>query len=221
MIITIDGPCASGKSTLARNIANKLGIYYLNTGFLYRSVAYILVVKFGYDQEKLKEPDQHDLEYIFDNSRLIYFYDGDVYISFNGQDITEFLKTSEVDNISSIVSTNQRVRKMLLEYQRAVGENTNLVVDGRDTGSVVFPNADLKIFLTASVEVRAVRWQHDMELKGQCYTLQESIAIISERDKRDKERKISPLIIPEGAVIIDSSNLSQDEVLKKIISIIN
>ena len=237
MIITIDGPVASGKSSLARKIANKLGIYYLNSGLLYRSLAFILINKFNYADENLKSPNFADIDLIL--QELKYYFnvsDPSTKLRINsasaatgGQsesvkyqevDIIPFLKTPHIDQIASILSENKQVRLLLLDFQRNFAKKNDLVTDGRDCGSVVFPNADVKIFLTASLEVRALRWQQDMELKGLHYTLQECITIITERDKRDQEREIAPLVIPKDAIILDNSNMNQDETFKRALEII-
>lgn len=219
MIITIDGPVCSGKSSVARSIANNLRIYYLNSGLLYRGLAYILVHKFNYSQKDLENPKQEDLSIILFNSRMNYSFDGkNAYIFFDDINITPELKNREVDLYSSISSVNKKVRESLLSFQRKLGQNYDLICEGRDCGSVVFPNADYKFFLTASVEIRAKRWQLDQQLKGKNYTLEECVDIISDRDKRDIERKISPLIVPQNAVIIDSSDIEENEVEKIILS---
>lgn len=222
MIITIDGPTASGKSSLAQIIANKLKIYYLNSGFLYRGIAYVLLKYYKYDEEKLKNPNIEDLKEILDHSKFVYRFDGlGSHILFNLIDITQFLKTLESDKYSSIVSANKNVRSCLLAYQRIFGQKNSLIIDGRDCGSVVFPNATVKIFLTASIEVRAKRWQQDMLRRHKVLSLDESIKIISARDERDKTREISPLIIPSDAHIIDNSDLDQTQTAEVILNIIN
>lgn len=222
MIITIDGPTASGKSSLAQIIASKLGIYYLNSGFLYRGIAYVLLKHYKYDEEKLKNPNIEDLKEILDCSKFVYRFDSlGSHILFNQLDITQFLKTLESDKYSSIVSANKNVRSCLLAYQRIFGEKNSLIIDGRDCGSVVFPNATVKIFLTASIEVRAKRWQQDMLRRHKVFSLDESIKIISDRDERDKTREISPLIIPNDAQIVDNSDLDQAQTAEVILRIVD
>lgn len=218
MIITIDGPVCSGKSSVARKLANELGFYYLNSGLLYRGLAYILVTKFNYSEKDLENPKQEDLAAILFTCRMKYSFDGkNASIFFDEIDITPFLKNREIDFYSSISSVNKKVRESLLSFQRKLGEENDLICEGRDCGSIVFPNAQYKFFLTASIEVRASRWQHDQQLKGKNYSLQECIDIISDRDSRDIERKISPLVVPQGAMVIDCSKIDENEV-EKIIS---
>lgn len=218
MIITIDGPTASGKSTLAKELALKLNIYHLNTGFLYRGVAYILVYKYHYDQEKLKTINPAVLEQIMDKFSYK-FSNGDSYVFFNNIDITSYLKNKEIDLYSSIISQDSKVRKTLISFQKNLAKHFDLVCEGRDCGSIVFPDADLKIYLTADLQVRALRWQKYMKSKGKQYTAEESIKFVSERDQRDTKREVSPLTIPQNAIIIDNSNLSEEQVLNKIINL--
>ena len=222
MIITIDGPAASGKSTAARKLAKELGFYYINTGLLYRAIAYLLINKCSYKENKLREPDPLDLNEYVDPDKLVYDFDKDYkeQIIFEGQNITPFLKTSFIDKGASLVSTNGLVRELLLEIQRVAAQKFNVVAEGRDTGSVVFPEADVKIFLSASLKVRAERWRKEQEKKGNTYSEQDAKNIIDDRDKRDKEREIAPLTIPDDAIFIDNSKLDIDQTLVKIIDLI-
>lgn len=222
MIITIDGPACSGKSTVARSLAKKLNFYYLNTGLLYRAVAYLLINQCAYEQNALRNADQADLNNLIDKNRLIYEYDQDAseQVIFDGQDITPFLRTSFIDEGASIVSTNIMVRDLLLKIQRVAAQKFDLVADGRDAGSVVFPEADVKIYLTASEKVRAERWRAEQERNGNTFSEDESRNIINDRDKRDKEREVAPLIIPDDAIFLDNSKLDMKETLDQIIEFI-
>jgi len=222
MVITIDGPTASGKSTVARLLAKKLGFYYLNTGYLYRAVAYLLINNCSYTDDNLKNPDPVDLEQYVDPNRLIYDYDENYKekILFDGMDITPFLKTSFIDKSASIVSANKLVRELLLEVQRVAGKKFDLVAEGRDIGSVVFPDADVKIYLTASVNTRAERWRAEQLEKGNTFSFEEAVNIVKDRDKRDREREISPLIIPDDAIVIDDTDLDIQQTLEKVLECI-
>jgi len=222
MIITIDGPAASGKSTLARSLAQVLGCFYLNSGLLYRAVAYILINNCAYTLEDLSNPDPIQLQLYIDPKRLVYDYDKDFKerIFFDGQDITPFLKTSFIDKGASIVSTNEKVRDLLLDVMRVVPQKFKVVAEGRDTGTVVFPEANIKIYLTAPVAVRAKRWQEEQHKKGIVFTLKEAIEALTERDKRDSERKVAPLVIPDDAIIVDNYDMDADQTLAHVVSLL-
>src|SRR5262249_8828971 len=141
-------------------------------------------------------------------------------VFFENLDITRFLKDNIIDSAASLVSTNPKVRELLCDFQRRLADKHNVVVDGRDTGSVVFPNADHKFFLTADSEVRALRWQLQQRKKGLSVSHFDATEIITERDKRDSERAIAPLVVPKGATIIDNSKIdayqTADEMMRAI-----
>jgi cytidylate kinase len=221
MIITIDGPTASGKSSVARLVAQSLGIYYLNSGALYRAIAYLLIKHAGYTVEKLAELDVSMVKDFVNPARLVYQYDGgQEHIFFDDSEITPYLKSSSIDQGSSIVSTHLVVRELLTQFQRTLAQSTDLVIDGRDCGSHVFPNAHVKIFLTAQLSVRALRWQHEQERRGNFFTQQEAVEQLTIRDKRDMERTIAPLIVPHNAHEIDNSHLSLTQTVQKILDIV-
>jgi CMP/dCMP kinase len=213
MIITIDGPVASGKSTAARLLARQLNFYYLNSGLLYRAIGYLLLNKAHYSLEQLASADRKDVDTYLDEKRLRYAFgeQGVPHLSFDEQDITPLLKSEMMDKAASVVSTNPYVRERLLHWQRNLAANHNVVSEGRDSGTVVFPSAILKFFLTAPVIVRAGRWQADQERRGLVVTIQDAQAQIEERDTRDSSRSVAPLIVPEGAIIIDNGSLSLEE----------
>jgi CMP/dCMP kinase len=206
MIITIDGPAASGKSTVAKSLAKKLGFYYLYTGLLYRSVGYVLAEKRDVLPDEFSKLTAEDLKFI-DQIKYVY-EDGKPKIIFEGEDITSKLKDSSVDKLSSLIGANKYVRQALLPTQRDVAKSYDIIADGRDCGSVVFPNADYKFFLTASIEERAKR-----KSKMGGMTQKEAEEFLRERDERDKNRDVAPLVVPEDAVIIDNSNLDIEQTL--------
>ena len=217
MIITIDGPTASGKSTVAKLLAQRIGFFHLNSGLLYRGIAYILVHDFHYDPLRLADPAQADLDEIMLKGWLEYDYvNGQARVMYRGQDITPFLKTKDMDNYASISSASYQVRAALLALQQRVASKANVVAEGRDTGTKVFPHAQLKIFLTASLKERAHRWQYFMHHQGKDYSLDQSMQMINERDQRDISRTVAPLMPAADAIIIDSTELSLEEVIAKI-----
>ncbi len=219
MIITIDGPAASGKSTIARMAAEHLNFYYLNSGLLYRAVTYILIHNHKYTQHQLREVVQKDIDECTDIKRIFYAYnpqEGST-VMYDEQDITRFLKDPQIDQCVSIISPQKIVREALSDLQRAIAKSHDVVVEGRDVGSVVFPHADYKFFLTALLEVRAERWRKYQEKKGNSYSLDQVKELVAHRDSNDKSRKISPLMVPAQAITIDNSNLSLQETVQQIL----
>lgn len=215
MIITIDGPVASGKSTVSRMLAHKLGYYYLCSGLLYRALGYLLINKYGYTLETVGNPQAEDIMSCFDSHTFLYQYAPDTQerIVFEGVDITAQLKERFMDKVASIVSVNEEVRNAVTHIQREIASEYNVVTDGRDVGSVVFPRAEYKFFITASVEVRAARWRKDQEKYGNHFSADEAVTIITDRDERDKNRTIAPLIVPESAIVIDTSHLDIEQTI--------
>lgn len=220
MIITIDGPTASGKSTVGRLLAKKLNSYYLYTGLLYRAVAYLLMKDHSYTLETIAQPDMKIIDQLLDTKRFVYHYDPTdrERIVFDGVDITPYLRGDMIGQGASIVSTNPEVRERLDCLQRKIANDYDVVIDGRDSGSVVFPHADHKFFLTASEDERAARWKKQQEKQGEAVTLESAKTFISTRDQRDSMRKIAPLTIPIGAQTIDATHMSIAQVLEKITS---
>lgn len=211
MIITIDGPSGAGKSTIAKKVSEVIGFEYLDTGAMYRSITlFLLENKIDIKDEKKTE------EFIsspsFDSNFDLKQENSKIYI--NGNDVSLKIREPLVTENVSQVSSYKSVRKLLVSKQRNMSEAKDIILDGRDTGSVVFPDADLKIYLTASVEERAKRRFNESE--GMTY--EEVCESIKTRDFLDSTREISPLIIPENAEIIDSTKLSIDEVVDLIIS---
>jgi CMP/dCMP kinase len=223
MIITIDGPAASGKSTVARIVANKLGYFYLCSGLLYRTISYVLITFRGYTLETLDQVTQKDIDYCFDAASFSYRYSAATHerIFFNEQDITAYLKDSFIDKVVSLLSSKKEIRHAVTQMQHMIADVHDIVIDGRDVGSVVFPQAEYKFYMTASVQVRAGRWRTDQQKKyGNDISEQDAISAITDRDERDKNRTIGPLIIPHGAVIIDTSRMSADQVVDRIVSVV-
>lgn len=217
MIITIDGFTATGKSYVARLIARKLGIMHINSGLIFRALGYLLSQNYNYTATTLQQPLEQDVAECLDPHRLIYGYDRQTQrasVVYEGQDITNFLMTKESDLTASLAATNGYVQYSIIDYIRAIGQAGNCVLDGRNGGSIIFPNADVKIFLTASLEIRAERWRKD---RGDGLSHEQACAYINERDMRDKQRIVAPLIIPSDAHTIDTSFLTPDQVCDTIL----
>jgi len=222
MVITIDGPCASGKSTVAQMLARTLGIYYLNTGALYRAVAYLLVTHCGYSENTLKEVTEENVRLCVNHDFLRYEYDA-VHgwkVFYHNENITTYLKDCAVDRSVALISPIPFVRKLVTEVQHRIAAEHDAVIEGRDSGSVVFPHANHKFFLTALLQVRAQRWQQDQEKRGHVFTLQEAEKAVEERDSKDASRTFCPLLIAQGAQVIDNSALSLDQTVDAMISFI-
>ena len=219
MIITIDGPSASGKSTVARLVAQKLDIFYLSSGMLFRALAYALAHYYGYTAETIPSVTQEDLDQLRRKYTISYYYDshGVMKLSINTVDITSLLKSPEIDRLASCIAVNPLVRDDLTRLQRTIAHKHSVVVEGRDTGSVIFPHADFKFFITASLPVRALRFQADQQKKGNSISLHQAIAELKARDERDSNRELAPLVIPHGAQVIDNSNLTVEQVVEKLL----
>lgn len=207
MIITIDGPVASGKSSIAKALSQTLGYYYLYTGLLYRAVAY-LAVQEGKNPSSLTEKDLW-----FIPSISYEYVDGNPRIYFKERDITDNLFNVSIDQPASIVGECGIVRAALLEIQRSIAERYDIVADGRDCGSVIFPNAEYKFYLTASVDERVRRLHGDKHRKAFEFSSEKLKAELEERDKRDKERSVAPLIIPKDAIVVDNSEMNFQQTL--------
>jgi cytidylate kinase len=208
MIITIDGPVGSGKSSVAKALSSRLGMYYLNTGLLYRAIAYIF---FNIVHEKgitfVKE-----IDYTYEN--------GTLHVFFRGKDITSYLCDHMVGQQASLLSAKKEIRDSILELQRKLAKKHDLVAEGRDCGSIVFPDADYKFFLTASVEARAKRIFADKS-RGNAGASFEKVKVeLEKRDERDKTRDIAPLIVPEGAIIVDNSDVNLEQTIEQMVKYI-
>ena len=189
---------------------------------LYRALGYLLVRDHAYTIETITHPSQADITTCFDHHRFCYSYDAihNERIFFDQLDITAHLKDRFMDKIASIVSVDPHVREAVTAAQRSIASKHNIVTDGRDVGSVVFAGADVKFFVTASVEIRSQRWQKDQEKRGNHVSLDEAIELIVDRDNRDTNRTIAPLIVPTRAIVIDTSDLTIDQTIEKMLEII-
>ena len=209
VIIAIDGPSGAGKTTIAQSIARELGYVYLDTGALYRAVALVLR-KSGIEPE---EPDKKIDDIL--RATDIAFEDGSVLL--HGEHIDNDIRSQEIDHYSSVFSARKIIRDYLLTVQRNAGMHHNLVAEGRDTTTIVFPEADVKFFLDASVEERAKRRFLQYIDMGINVSMENARKGIIERDERDANRDIAPLRIASDALVVDSSGLSVDQVLKKML----
>ena len=216
LIIAIDGPVGSGKSTLARRVAAMLGYIYIDTGAMYRSVA-LKALRRGVP---LEAADQ--LTALAGETRIdLRAQDGTQQVFLDGEDVTAAIRTPDVAQAASKVAVVPGVRKVLVAEQRRAGDQGGVVMEGRDIGSVVFPDAQLKIFLTASPEIRAERRWREHQQKGDSIDLARTLEEIRERDRRDRERATSPLVRAQDAVVVDSTAMEPEEVARLVVMLAN
>ena len=217
MIIAIDGPSGAGKSTLGKMLAKQLNLLYLDTGAMYRAVG-LAVLQDGVNLE-----DRAKIAQIAESAKIELTGEPDaLLIKLNNEDVTAKIRTNDIGQAASIVSTVSEVRKILVEKQRNLGNlsPTGAVLDGRDIGTVVFPHADVKFFLTAKPEARARRRYEEDLAKNRAVSYEQTFREIKERDERDVSREDSPLSIAEDAVVIDTSELDLSEVFEQIMNVV-
>lgn len=214
--IAIDGPAGAGKSTIARKLASELGYYYVDTGAIYRTVAYFL------DLLGVSPKDVDGVERYLDELTIDIEYDetGKQHMIMNGMDVSDDIRTQDISQKASLVSAHAIVRDMLLDMQRDLAKKHNVIMDGRDIGTVVLPKATVKIFLTASAEVRADRRMKELVAKGQQCSFEQVLKDIQQRDHQDSTRVIAPLKQAKDAVLLDTSELDIDGVISAMKQII-
>ena len=215
MIVAIDGPSGAGKSTLAKRIAKDLRFTYLDTGAIYRALA-LKILRGAVDLNDTAALSAIVTDTVIDLRET----NGQIQVFLDGEDVSASIRTPEVSQMASRASALAMVRHRLLDLQRALGRRGNVVAEGRDIGTVVFPEAQVKIFLNASIEERARRRCDELRAAGRSVSLNETIREMEERDKRDSERDIAPLRKADDAVALDSSGLTADRVAEKVLQLI-
>ena len=214
--IAIDGPAGAGKSTIAKRLAKELGYYYVDTGAIYRTVAYFM------DLLGISPKDTDGVSRYIDelNVEIEYDEEGLQHMLMNGIDVTEDIRTPDISQKASLISAQPIVRQMLLDMQRDVAKKHNVIMDGRDIGTVVLPRANVKIFLTASAQVRAQRRHLELQAKGSKDSFDKVLADIVKRDHQDSTREIAPLKQAKDAVLMDTSALDIDAAVDAIRTIV-
>ena len=211
IIIAIDGPTGSGKSTTAKKVAERLGFLHLNTGAMYRAFALLVRRRDhgGHDPERVHQ--------LISEAQISFSDEGKILLE--GVDVSREIQEPDIALLASELSTNPEVRAKLVEKQRAIGNNGGVVLEGRDIGTVVFPDAELKIFLIADQLVRAQRRMLELDHLGTHIPLDELAVQIAERDKRDRERAISPLLQAPDAIVVDTTNLTFDGQVERVLEL--
>ena len=214
--VAIDGPAGAGKSTIARRLAAELGYRYVDTGAIYRTVAYFM------DLWGVSPKDVDGVNRYIDELTVEIEYDEDglQHMIMNGMDVTKDIRTPDISQKASLISAHACVRDMLLDMQRELAEQNNVVMDGRDIGTVVLPHATVKIFLTASPEVRAKRRCDELSAKGQKVDYNKVLKDIQQRDYQDTHREIAPLKMSLDSIKVDTSDMTIEEVLEKLKEIV-
>jgi len=214
-VITIDGPAGAGKSTVAKALSHRLSYIYLDTGALYRAVAYKMI------QVGISQENREQLEDLCPHIKInLKNMRGRMMVMVDDEDVTDQLRTEEIGLIASRVSAIPLVREILLQVQREAGKNGGIIAEGRDTGTVIFPHAEVKFFVDATVEQRVERRYRELLERGDRINYQEIKRDLIRRDRQDRERDIAPLVPSADAVIVDTTRMSVTDVLEAMISVI-
>lgn len=212
--VAVDGPAGAGKSTIARSVAKQLNLIYVDTGAMYRAMA-LFVLRNGIDPGDTGAV----IEKCCSADISIRYQDGEQVVLLNGDNVNPYLRTEEVGNVTSVISTIPKVREKMVELQHDLAASSDCIMDGRDIGTCVLPDAQLKIYLTADSAVRAKRRYDELTAKGQSCDLQKIQADIEERDYRDMHREISPLRQAEDAILVDTSLMTVEEVTRCLVQL--
>lgn len=213
MIIAIDGPSGAGKSTVARLLSEKLGFEYIDTGAMYRALAYKAYI----NKIEINEENEDKIDEMI-KSTTVDYYNNNIYL--DNENVEGLIRDEIISIGASKISALKNVRAKMVELQRKIAENKNVILDGRDIGTKVFPDADYKFFITASEETRAGRRYNQLASDGKAADYDNVLTDLKQRDKNDTTRKISPLIKAEDAILIDTTDMDLDEVVKTIANII-
>jgi CMP/dCMP kinase len=215
VIVAIDGPSGAGKSTLAKRLARELGFIYLDTGAMYRALA-LKMLRQGIDSE-----DETQLAALLRQTEIaLREHGGRLQVLLDGADVADLIRTPEISQVASKVSARKIVRQRMTELQRAAAGQGDIVAEGRDIGTVIFPEAQVKVYLDASVNERARRRFEELRANGRQVSIEDTIRELTERDRRDSERDLAPLCRAADAVAVDSSALTADAVAERVMELI-
>lgn len=221
MLITLDGPAGSGKTTLAMQLAQRMNFFCLNSGFLYRALAYVLQKEYGYTLDTIQNLDIAIVAKIFHSGQLCYQYDqGQAIILWQKVNITYHLKDDLISKMTALLAQNDQARQFIRAYEKSLTEGRDVVVEGRACGSVVYPHADVKFYVTASIDVRAKRFVADQAKRGVTFNFEQAFEKVHARDLMDSLRAVEPLTCPHDAIILDSTDVSAQQLLDRAIEII-
>ncbi|MFC1566544.1 (d)CMP kinase [bacterium] len=214
MVVTIDGPAGTGKSTIAKRVAESLDFTYIDSGSLYRTCAWSINNSFGVD----KKVSNSQIKKLIDTIKIKYIYKNQkAYLYVNNKNVTKYIRSEEISGLTSYYAKNKNIRQFITGLQRQIAEKKNIVLEGRDTGTVVFPDADLKIFLTASIKERAIRRYKEFQNTNSKVNLANIYESIKKRDYNDMTRKYSPLVKPNNAKVINTTKLNINEVVHEVL----
>jgi len=214
-IITIDGPASSGKSTVASIVAEKLKIAHINSGEAYRAIAYFML------KNGISPSDKENIDICLNNNSFkMEYLQGKQILSVNGEDITQYLHTNEINSVVSKYGTNPKVIYASSDMARQLAQNMSVVMDGRNLGSFCFPDARYKFYVDCDEKERAIRRFNEMKQKGTDVDFDEILKQVIDRDKLDKTREIAPLVVPNNAIMLDSTNQTPEQVAQKIVDIV-
>lgn len=214
LTIAIDGPAGAGKSTVSKLVAQRLCLLYLDTGAMYRALTLKVV------RNNIELSDTEEIIEIARNCKISFANGGKITL-FDGEDVSEEIRSTEVENTISDVVKIPEVRNIMVKKQREIAQNRGIVAEGRDITTVVFPNAELKIYLTASVKTRAKRRYEELKEKGRDVNFDEIVQQIKRRDRKDREREYAPLKKADDAVLIDSTDMTPEEVVERIVKLVS
>lgn len=212
--VAVDGPAGAGKSTIAKAVAKELNLIYVDTGAMYRAIALYML------REGVDLTDRNQITEMCPKAHVTIRYENGVQVVFlNGENVNAFLRTEEVGEAASVISPIPQVRKNMVDLQKSLAAESDCIMDGRDIGTCVLPDAQLKIYLTASSQVRAKRRYDELMARGEISDLEKIKEDIEERDYRDMHRETSPLVQAEDAVVVDTSDMTVEEVIERIIGL--